>query len=561
MVCLVLSVFEFGLVPTVKAQSWLTGWGYRKSHVINYASGAGTLYQVKITCYYGSGTDSGGSVYLNSHSRTDFGDVRFTDNDGTTLLDCWMENYTASNNAVFWVEVADDLSTVDATIYVYYGKSDATTTSNGDNTFRLFDHFDDGSLNTAKWDAGGVGTIAESGTVLTITSGNTVNDHKYVTSDLIYATGVAVEVFSKTTYTAQGSAWEGMAKTKGAESNVDFTLAFYYHASYTPFLYNSGNGSNYDFFQTALAKDTSYRRSSCKRSGTTDKLIIEGAAERTGLYPTSVNRYVTMDCYTLVDGAPAQILIDWVAVRKYVDPEPAHGAWGSEETGDTAPPTYSLPATPYNETRAGYAARFDCLWNDNTNVTTSYFCTNNTGVWSNSSVTMVWVNTTAAWANYTITLNSTVGVVVAYLWNCSDAVPNWNTTMPMQTVTTTYYASLTINTSSHTFSLNPGDNNITVTEGSISLTITSNANFNVQAYGADLVSGSYSIPVGNLLMSQSSLASAVNMTVSYQNIPGLTNQASGSNLSKSFVLWLSCPLGTRALTYSYTLHVRVVIAS
>jgi hypothetical protein len=228
---------------------------------------------------------------------------------------------------------------------------------------------------------------------------------------------------------------------------------------------------------------------------------------------------------------------------------------------DATPPTYSLPATPYNETRAGYAARFDCLWNDNTNVTTSYFCTNNTGVWSNSSVTMVWVNTTAAWANYTITLNSTVGVVVAYLWNCSDAVPNWNTTMPMQTVTTTYYASLTINTSSHTFSLNPGDNNITVTEGSISLTITSNANFNVQAYGADLVSGSYSIPVGNLLMSQSSLASAVNMTVSYQNIPGLTNQASGSNLSKSFVLWLSCPLGTRALTYTYTLHVRVVIAS
>jgi len=37
-----------------------------------------------------------------------------------------MESYTASGNAVFWVEVADDLSSSNATIYVYYGKSSAT---------------------------------------------------------------------------------------------------------------------------------------------------------------------------------------------------------------------------------------------------------------------------------------------------------------------------------------------------------------------------------------------------------------------------------------------------
>jgi len=112
---------------------WLSGFSYRKSHVINSASGAGTNYPVKITCYYGTGTDSGGSVYLNSHSRTDFGDVRFTTSDGTTLLDYWMESYTASNNAVFWVEVADDLSSSNATIYVYYGKSSATRADNPQN--------------------------------------------------------------------------------------------------------------------------------------------------------------------------------------------------------------------------------------------------------------------------------------------------------------------------------------------------------------------------------------------------------------------------------------------
>ena len=43
-------------VPQVKAESegWLSGWSYRKSHVIEAASGAGTNYQVKITAHYGS---------------------------------------------------------------------------------------------------------------------------------------------------------------------------------------------------------------------------------------------------------------------------------------------------------------------------------------------------------------------------------------------------------------------------------------------------------------------------------------------------------------------------
>jgi hypothetical protein len=76
---------------TTTAESWLTGWGYRKSHVINNATGAGTDYQVKVTVYYGSGSDSAGNVYLDGKCRTDFGDVRFTDDDGSTLLDYWLE--------------------------------------------------------------------------------------------------------------------------------------------------------------------------------------------------------------------------------------------------------------------------------------------------------------------------------------------------------------------------------------------------------------------------------------------------------------------------------------
>jgi len=82
---------------------WLKGWSYRKSHIIHFASGAGTNYQMNITVHYGSGTDDQWNVYLNSHSQTDFDDVRFTDNDKTTLLISWREYCAPSSSARFWV--------------------------------------------------------------------------------------------------------------------------------------------------------------------------------------------------------------------------------------------------------------------------------------------------------------------------------------------------------------------------------------------------------------------------------------------------------------------------
>jgi len=122
---------------------WLLGWSYRKSHeIVGSIAGAQTNYQVRITVHYGSGTDSGEHVYLNGKCRTDFGDIRFTKSDGTTLLDYWMEEYVASDYAIFWVEVDSIPASPDtATIYIYYGNSDATTISNGDATFLFLDDF------------------------------------------------------------------------------------------------------------------------------------------------------------------------------------------------------------------------------------------------------------------------------------------------------------------------------------------------------------------------------------------------------------------------------------
>ena len=92
---------------------------------------------MKLTVHYGSGSDSGADVFCNDHCKQDFSDLRFTDSDGFTLLNYWIESYTASNNAVVWVKF-DSIGTGATTFFMYYGNSGAASASSGGNTFLFF---------------------------------------------------------------------------------------------------------------------------------------------------------------------------------------------------------------------------------------------------------------------------------------------------------------------------------------------------------------------------------------------------------------------------------------
>jgi len=117
----------------------LKGWDYTKRQPIAQLSGAGSGYQIKYIVNYGSGTDSGNTVYLNGNCRTDFGDVRFYN--GQTELKYWMESMTSGTTATFWVKLAGDLSAGNVNVDINYGNSSAVTTSNGLYTFAVFDDF------------------------------------------------------------------------------------------------------------------------------------------------------------------------------------------------------------------------------------------------------------------------------------------------------------------------------------------------------------------------------------------------------------------------------------
>jgi hypothetical protein len=132
--------------------AWLTGWTYRKPIVIGSAANAGTNYQVRLLLAQETLTgtydfDLGGHANNFPSSVDNSGDIRFTSSDGSTLLDFWVEGETASSVIASVVEVVDNLSSSNATIYCYYGKVSASNVSNGANTFLAYDDFESGNLN------------------------------------------------------------------------------------------------------------------------------------------------------------------------------------------------------------------------------------------------------------------------------------------------------------------------------------------------------------------------------------------------------------------------------
>jgi hypothetical protein len=315
-------------VYTVVPSEWLSGWSYRKSHVINSASGAGTNYQVRIVVHYGSGTDSGADVYLNSKCRTDFGDVRFTRSDGTTLLDYWMETKVDSDYAIFWVEVADDLSSSNATIYIYYGKSDATTTSNGANTFLFFDHFDSATetltfYGAGTWSRDIANSIIKwqpttSGDALAVKDVGVVNV-KILTR---FRIGVDNSNAGASGRARDASNWYNSMLNENnqyfsIEKKVSGTWSRLTSASLTVSL-NTWYRIHFKLYGTSLKSDLfSDSYGSLASLSITDTSFQTQTKHGLQAYSGSTSTY-TNDW-------------DFVAIAKYVDPEPSHGSWGSEE--------------------------------------------------------------------------------------------------------------------------------------------------------------------------------------------------------------------------------------
>ena len=120
-------------------------------------SGGGTwLYQREITIQENSGTTLANYQVLVELTGSDFptetqsdgDDIRFTGADGKELS-YWIEEYDYSGkHAKIWVKVPNVPANSEAKIKMYYGNPSASSQSNGDATFDIFEDFD---VDDGKW--------------------------------------------------------------------------------------------------------------------------------------------------------------------------------------------------------------------------------------------------------------------------------------------------------------------------------------------------------------------------------------------------------------------------
>jgi len=289
-------------VPVAATELGTQGWTYRKSHTINSAAGAGTNYQIHIRCYYGAGGDNGDYVYLNGRARTDFGDVRFTDSSGN-FLDYWLQKKEDSYYADFWVEVTADLTGQSATIYVYYGKSDATSSSNGADTFIFFGDF-------------------ESQTGWTYEETNVGFNGFYDTAVFKYTPTTSYKLLLPLSTTTSAGQYCQIKRTitfDGSQVKIELNVKD-----------SSTSTSGYHHKRIYL-DDTQLWSVDCS-----DFVSGDGygwLAVSVSTTPSSGNHDLKLRLHENqgVTNLPINVWWDDVRIRKYVNPEPSHGAWGAEE--------------------------------------------------------------------------------------------------------------------------------------------------------------------------------------------------------------------------------------
>lgn len=298
---------------------WLSGWKYRKSITLSRASGAVNNYQMKLLVGETSGA-AGENVDCAGLCLSNFNDIRFTNSNGTTLLDYWIESITGvspNQLATIWIEF--DTIGVDATtFYMYYGNSSATSLSNGINTFPLFDNFDGGGLNNSIWSVAGSPSLSSS-----ILSFGAVSNCG-IASKTAYPPGYAVR--AKGSWSQTGSKYPLFRFTENSSgdatnSNNELSIQSYSQG----YIQSRKDGT----WGTQLDFGTSYTGNRIWEISRTDSnnaiITVDGAVlqNRTSSIPTSnlfVNIGQNTDAYTTCD---------WILVRTQLPVEPSWGTWST----------------------------------------------------------------------------------------------------------------------------------------------------------------------------------------------------------------------------------------
>lgn len=313
---------------------WLTGWGKRKGKmVLGTTSGLQTNYQLRLTVYKSSGTDSYTDMYLGSNVRDDFGDIRFTDSDGTTLIDYYIESIVSGVSAVIWVEIPSiPLGPRTTKIYLYYSNPSETTTSNADNTFMFFDDFPGVSLDLTKWTILGTDYTSVANSILTITTTACNINSTIKTINTFPTVGSILEVYINPGVVggAGGCKSWGFGNSTGPAwyTNAD---GWYARNTKWVLLQNAVDNNIETDVESSVWKTYSIK----KLSSTISYYKNGTQMTNSPLVPT----WQGNSSVFIYNGL--SVNIDWFRVRKFASPEPSFGATLNETSAYIGSLSYS----------------------------------------------------------------------------------------------------------------------------------------------------------------------------------------------------------------------------
>jgi hypothetical protein len=334
---------------------WNASWSYKKK--VNLAN-ASSGYQIKLLI--GSDTGEGScNVDCNSHCKTDFSDLRFTNSAENAELDYWIESYTTDGVAVVWIETNGD-----SEFYMYYGNAGASTTSNGDNTFQFFDDFTGAAMDGTKWDMTG-------SNVLQSMSGGIAVFYNY------HATG---RYSGKTAY-ARNYALRFRAKATGSRRMMNTGFGITAASPYTTPEYGnlSDGGASIEYFywadtigyQSALCvnpNDETYALYDIERTSTNIIGKYNGVSKMDSSTNDPTGSVKPAIGYAISSSETHGCSMDWILVRKRPDTLTTVSSFGAEETNTGGTLTKSLSSSLIISDSTARTSVFQRTFSDNVSI-------------------------------------------------------------------------------------------------------------------------------------------------------------------------------------------------
>lgn len=250
-------------------------------------------------------------AYVAGKMRTDFGDLRFTDESDTALSHALVSK-TDEDEAVFRVKLP-----ANCTGYrVFAGKSDATSAASPADTYDLYEDFSSGVFDGTVWQNVGAGGNNITDGIATIRTSTTA---AYLSSDAAFASGYAVEARVKF---GGGACWYGFEYDEGSASSVHLD-------EFDPTYVRYGNGTTFGSAAHSLNLLSAYHVLAIARHTGHTVYSADGTVVRDESTIVSADaRHVVFHGYT------APVYIDWVLVRKCAATEPSStiGIWGTAQS-------------------------------------------------------------------------------------------------------------------------------------------------------------------------------------------------------------------------------------